>query len=175
MGEEPPTLSLSSDLCSLQLYAARALLLEQVVRLFSFLSFFKQRSSLSIVKLFFSPQEPFFFPFLWSAVSQNIGEVCTEVTGEGCIRGSGLDYLETWGGALHRGVSCKGVSWYSRVDPLGREETNVPHPTPWDVSKSPCCQDPCKGLPRCPVTAFPQSKHGDALMTHLRLLRNILS
>lgn len=131
MGEKPPTLSLLSDLCSLQLYAERALLLEQVVRVFFFFPFFfKQRSSLPVVKSVFSPKSYFSPPFLWSAVSQNIGEVCTEVTGEGCIRGSGLDYLETWGGALHRGVSCKGVSWYSRGDPPGREETNAPHPIP---------------------------------------------
>ena len=65
-------------------YAERALLLEQVVRVFSFLFFLKQRSSLSVVKLFPSPHKSFFFffPFLWSAVSQNIVEVCAEVTGE---------------------------------------------------------------------------------------------
>lgn len=97
---------------------------------FFFLFFFKQRSSLPVVKSVFPPKSYFSPPFLWSAVSQNIGEVCTEVTGEGCIRGSGLDYLETWGGALHRGVSCKGVSWCSRGDPPGREETNAPHPIP---------------------------------------------
>ena len=66
-------------------YAERALLLEQVVRVFSFLFFFKAKIIFICSEVVPRPPQKlflFFFPFLWSAVSQNIVEVCAEVTGE---------------------------------------------------------------------------------------------
>ena len=83
-------------------YAERALLLEQVVRVFSFLFFFKAKIIFICSEVVPLPPHKLFFFFSFSVVSsisKHSGGL-RRSNWRGCVRDSGLDYLEMWGGGF---------------------------------------------------------------------------
>ena len=127
-----------------------------MVRLFSFLSFFKQRSSLSIVKLFFSPKSLFFFPFLWSAVSQNIGEVCTEVLERDASGALGWT-ISRHGVGLCTGVSpAKGYRGTAELTLLAEKKQMYPILPPGMSASLRVAKTRVKGSPGALLLHFPK-------------------